>query len=249
MLRAIAVRIKAFIFVLLALWLPAKANAAACSAGCLQGIVGSVFSGTSLTTSVTVATTGNSIRGIACGQGATSISGITVGGGAATLGATQPSGGGNFCALFNRANLTSGANSIVVTYVGTCSNCSSLAEEWANTSAIGVLDGSNGTYTFGASTSAPSGSFSTTGTDTIEAFLFQPNTATTSTIPATFTLAENLTSSSGFLTAFKTGVAAGSQNPAFTSAAGSFDNYVVAGGFTEVSAAVGHPRLLKDVGP
>ncbi len=245
-------RSKLFALFLLALcWLPAKAHATACTAGCVQFVDGSVFSGTTLTLTLTSVGTGNAIHGAVCFD-ATAISSIVTNSVASAVGATKPNGGGKTCALYAAQNITGGTANVVITFTTACGNCTTHGEEWHGDATTGTsLDAMNGTYTSGASSSVPSGSFTTTNpSDVIESIYFQPENVVPATIPTGHAVATADTTN-GWFSSYQLVSSAGAQNPTWTSGVGAFDNTNLAGGFEQSGGgggAVVHTRLTKDVG-
>ena len=240
-------------FVLLAAaWPHAQANAAACTAGCSQVQNTTVFSGTSVSVTLTSVVAGHSVRGLVCYNGPTAMA-MTVGGSSATSGGVAPSGGGYTCSVFNKINVSSGSVVVTGTATGTCVGCFLFAEEWPDTSTTGTMDGQNGTYLYvGASgTSIPTGSFTTTGSsDSIEVFLLNIAWLGAATPPSGYATSVNLSTSAGYQSAYITGVSAGSTNPAFVSTAIYTDTWALGAGFTGVTGGGGGPplRVLMGVG-
>jgi hypothetical protein len=228
----------------------AEANASACSAGCAQYVSSSAFSGTSVSATLVGVTAGHSIHVFWCLTPNTlTVTGVTIGGNAATVGTnTSGTGGSDRCGMAVYPNSPSGSVSVVVNASATCSGCYVHAEEWAGDAATSPLDGQNSTYTADgiAGTSLPSGVFTSTATDTIEAMIFEPNGAS-NTIPSGFTTAANDTAN-GWISSYKTSVTAGAQNPTFTSVSGAFDNFVSGAAFKSASGVISHLRLLIGAG-
>jgi hypothetical protein len=215
--------------------LPASAQTAgACTAGCNNYVTNQVFTGTSVSGNITVASTGDTIRGGYCYNGPTAVT-LTVNG-SPIIGASQPTGAGYTCALFNKNNNPSGSVTITLTATtGTCSDCSFFADTWTATSTTGSQDGQSGTWTQTSSALAPSGSFTTTGVDTIETYLFGGGGGPTA--PSGYTVAQNEFATDSWGAAYKTSVTAGAQNPAWTVGSTFSNNFNLVAGFTVTGAA------------
>lgn len=227
-------------------WQPQSAQAqTACSAGCTHFNTTFTFSGTTVSTSLTGVTAGNLITALSCFQGPASITSLTIGGTSATLfpATAISNGSGTACQAASLPNSAGGSITATITYPTACSNCFVHIEEWPSSSSTGVLDADNGTHTNGGATSAPSGSFTTTGShDLVEAFYNCPQTVAITSVPSGFATSVNTATSNGIVTAFETAVAAGAQNPTWTVNA-SCDNYAIAAGFTAAGSS-GHAHSM-----
>lgn len=231
-----------------------KANATACTAGCIQFNTGAAFSGTTVSSTLTGVTAGSNIRAWLVLQPNTlTVSGVTFDGGAGTgpLPATPPAQNGKVAAFAFRPNSASGSITVTATLSAACANCGLLVEEWAGDAATSPGDGSNGTGTTGSTgASLPCGSITTTGSnDSIEVVLFQAQSAVP-TNPAGYTTAVNNFSTTGFLTAYITAQSASTYNPTFVGGTNSFDNIVMCGAFKAAGGGASViPGALSPAGP
>jgi hypothetical protein len=236
-------RLLPLLFLLALAFLPTKANATACTAGCVKYIDSTAFSGSSISATLPTVTAGNGMHGMVCYDGPTAISSATVGAGSITV-STHTAASAYTCTLLAFANMASGSNVVTINFTGTCTGCNLHVEEWAGDATSSLLDGSAGTYTTDgtAGTSLPSGNFTTTGSnDTNEVMLFQTQNIAPTAVTSGYTVAASDISNS-FYTAYKASNGAGTYNPAFTSATGSTDNYVVAGGFQQSGGGSPAPK-------
>jgi hypothetical protein len=226
--------------------LPASAQTTgACTAGCNNFLTNQAFTGTSVSGNITVANTGDTIRGGYCYNGPTAVT-LSVNGSPIT-GASQPTGAGYTCALFNKNNNPSGSVTIALTATtGTCADCSFFADTWTATSTTGSQDGQSGTWTQTSSASAPSGSFTTTGVDTVETYLFGGGGGPTA--PSGYTVAQNEFATDSWGAACKTSATAGAQNPAWTVGSTFSNNFNLAAGFTTGAASSSHAHSMMGSG-
>src|SRR5271166_1412651 len=149
---------------------------------------------------------------------------------------------------------SSGSITVTVSVTGTCGGCNLLVEEWAGDASSSPLDGENSTYTFYGSsgTSLPSGSFSTSQTDTVEAVYFSNLGAVPTTNPSGFSQAANDLTGNGWLSTYKATVGSASQDPTYSSASSGSNAWVTAAGFKQTGGgggggAVYHSRLLRSL--
>ncbi len=219
---------------------PQKANATACTGGCIQFNSAFAFSGTTISVTLTGVVAGHNIRVFYCADiGA--ATGLTVGGTTATLFATSAAGGGKTCGAGYFANSTSGSVAVVVTVPPSCGSCAIQAEEWAGDVTSSAGDGENAQYTAsgGSPTSIPcsTGITTTNANDNIEAVMFQAQSIQP-TNPAGFNTAVSNTT---WYSAYMSVSATGTYNPTFTSGSLSFDNTNICVAFK--SAGGGGPTI------
>ena len=210
----------------LALW-NAPALATACTAGCIQYGFNATFSGTTVATTLTGVGSGHTLNvAVLVSPSGNTFSSLSDGS-ACTFTGTKVTAGGKDYQLAYCPNTASGSLTITLTVGTTCTNCNIYVEEWSGDSST-PGDGGNQTYTNGAATSSPSGSITTTGSaDRLWTVFFDPDgVAGPPTLPSGYTAANSAVNSSQVWTAYKTSVAAGAQNPTWTSGTSQFDNYV-----------------------
>lgn len=216
---------------LLAFW-NAPASATACTAGCVQYGFNAVFSGTTVSVTLTGVGSGHTLNIAAMVSPSGNTFSSISDGSACTFVATKLTDAGKDFQTAYCQNTASGSLTITLTVGTACSNCNLYVEEWSGDSST-PFDTGSATYTSGAATSSPSGSFTTTGSsDRLWTIFFDPDgVAGPPTFPSGYTAANSDVNSNQVWTAYKTAVAAGAQNPTWTSGTSQFDNFVAGSGF------------------
>jgi hypothetical protein len=232
---------------------PAWAVDNSCTGGCVNWNGAGFQSGTSAPGStITTQATGHEFHIWFCGQGISAIGTPTFDGTAvANVGAVQANAnfGQQLCQTSATPAGATGAHTIVVPVTGTCTSCTTIITEWANTLPMISQNANVGpegptTATVGAGNVTASG----TGTANLE------------TIYTTITAAGNPTNPSGLSTGAATGLAGisfafqngvtGTLNPLWTPNAGgdSYPTVLTAIFQTSSGGVISHQRLLKGVG-
>lgn len=195
----------------------------------VQQNTNSTFSGTTLTVALTGVVAGHDLRtAVIIDQVTATVTATSTGGSCSTI-TSSPSGGSKIAWIFACPNTSSGSVTVTATSTVATGAEFMLVEEWSGDSASPVDNGS-GLYTNGAG-AASSGNFTTTtNNDDIWCVIFQAQ----SVVPAVgsgFTLVSNGLQGNFIFSEHKVLATAGTTAGTWTTATGSFDNWVVAAGF------------------